>query len=208
MKIIRYICNILFIVILVLFTIAYTTKPIIDVSSVVNIKFPLLPDGKQLATDINEGIKAFLYMDHLTTNNNSITNNANIEYKDINSTAETVSTIFTYLFIGVSICIGLVIVLSFVGLKFISYIPLSLSQLVMIIFTVFIIIVYNTNFLNDILTNYINNLAGLNVNIPGVDKPVKITLSNTSINYDTGGILITLSTALLFITHIMYSILG
>ena len=208
MKIIRYICNLLFIVILVLFTIAYITKPIINVSADVNINFPLLPNGQQLEPDINEGIKAFLYIDHLTTNNNSITNNANIEYKDINSTADTVSTIFTNLFIGVSICIGLVIVLSFVGLKVISYIPLSLSQLVMIIFTVFIVIVYSTNFLTDILTNYINSLAGLNVNIPGVDAPVKVTLTNTSINYDTGGILITLSTALLFITHILYSILG
>lgn len=198
----------IFIIILVLFTIAYASKPIINVSANVNIKFPLLPNGKQLEPDINESIKAFLYMNYITTNDNSITNSAKINYSEINSTASTVSTFFNYICIGTSVLMGLVIILSFVGLKGISYIPLSLSQLVMITFSLLIVIIYSTHYLTDILTDYINSLAGVNLNIPGVNETAKVKISNTNINYDIGGIFITLSSALLIVSHIFYSVLG
>lgn len=196
MKIIRYLCIILFIIIIVLFTVGYASQPIINLNAVANIKMPLLPDGTPVAPDTNEKIEAILYIDKV------IVNNTTIYYSDINSSVNDTSNSIKYAFIFASICIGLVIGLSFIGMKRISYIPLVLSQLIMISFTSILIIIYNTNYLSDIISNLVNSQDVLNSN------GAKVTVLNVKINYDIGAILITLSTALLIINHFLYSILG
>jgi uncharacterized membrane protein len=138
-----------------------------------------------------------LYLDKLIDTSNE--NNISINYGDLNSTLGNVMNLIKYAFIIASACIGLVIVLSFIGLKMLSYIPLTLSQIVILISSIFIIILYSTNYLTDIIKNYVKSQTFNNT---------KINIDNININIDTGGILIIVSTGLLIVTHILYTILA
>lgn len=197
MKLVRYFCNIIFIVILVLFTIAYASKSIINLNATVNIKFPTAPNGQIISNDINSNYAYSLYLDKVidTTNSDNIT----IKYNEIDSTLDTIIKIIKYIFIIISVCIGLIIILSLFGLKMISYIPLAISQLVMIITSLFIVIMYSTNYLSDIIKTYINSQS-LN--------GIKINISKLNINFDTGSIFIFISTALLIVINFIYVFLG
>ena len=199
MKIFKYICIVLFIVILILFTTAYNLKPIINVTASATAKI-LVPNGfngELVSNNINANFAFLLYLDKLidTSNENYIT----INYGDLNSTLGNVMNIIKYSFIIVSACIGLVIVLSFIGLKLLSYIPLTLSQIVMLSSSIIIIILYSTNYLTDIIKNYVNSQTFNNS---------KINIDNIKIDINTGGILIIVSTGLLIITHILYTMLA
>ena len=126
-SIFKYLCILIFIVILVVFTVGYSTQPLINVTADVTVNIPTVPN---VTTPANIPIpsiinyKYSLYMDKLINNNN----NSTINYKDVNSTLNTISNIVKYAFIGVSVCVGLVIILSLIGLKLISYIPLLIAS--------------------------------------------------------------------------------
>lgn len=190
----KYICILIFIVILVVFTVGYSTQPLLNVTVDITVKIPSVPNITKSTETIPVIViyKYLLYMDKLINNNDNTT----INYKDVNSTLNTISNIVKYAFIGVSVCIGLVIILSLIGLKFVSYIPLLLALTSMIIISIILIIIYSTNFIIDIIKNYISSQSTF------------INISNTKINYDKGSIMIGISTVLLFVNYILYMLLG
>ena len=190
----KYICILIFIVILVVFTVGYSTQPLLNVTADIIVNIPTVPNITKSTETIPVIVsyKYLLYMDKLINNNDNTT----INYKDVNSTLNTISNIVKYIFIGVSVCIGLVIILSLIGLKFVSYIPLMLALTSMIIISIILIIIYSTNFIIDIIKNYISSQSTF------------INISNTKINYDKGSIMIGISTVLLFVNYILYMLLG
>ena len=190
----KYICILIFIVILVVFTVGYSTQPLLNVTADIIVNIPTVPNITKSTETIPVIViyKYLLYMDKLINNNDNTT----INYKDVNSTLNTISNIVKYAFIGVSVCIGLVIILSLIGLKFVSYIPLLLALTSMIIISIILIIIYSTNFIIDIIKNYISSQSTF------------INISNTKINYDKGSIMIGISTVLLFVNYILYMLLG
>ena len=185
-----------FSLILILFTVAYTLQSIINVNANVTVVIPKDQNDQQISNNINSNFTFSLYVDKIVDTTDSI--NTTINYSDINNTIGTITTIIKYIFIVVSVCIGLLIILSLIGLKMISYIPLAISQLVLIMTSLFIVIMYGTNYLSDIIKNYINSQS-LN--------GIKINITNLNINYGTGGILIFVSTALLIVTNFIYAML-
>jgi hypothetical protein len=197
MKLVRNICNIIFIIILILFTVAYTLQSIINVNANVSVVIPKDQNDQQILNNINSNFTFSLYVDKIVDTTDSI--NTTINYSDINNTIGTITNIIKYIFIVVSVCIGLLIILSLIGLKMISYIPLAISQLVLIMTSLFIVIMYGTNYLSDIIKNYINSQS-----LDGI----KIKITNLNINYGTGGILIFVSTALLIVTNFIYAMLA
>jgi hypothetical protein len=197
MKLVRNICNIIFIIILILFTVAYTLQSIINVNANVSVVIPKDQNDQQILNNINSNFTFSLYVDKIVDTTDSI--NTTINYSDINNTIGTITNIIKYIFIVVSVCIGLLIIFSLIGLKMISYIPLAISQLVLIMTSLFIVIMYGTNYLSDIIKNYINSQS-----LDGI----KIKITNLNINYGTGGILIFVSTALLIVTNFIYAMLA
>jgi hypothetical protein len=199
-KFFKYICILVFIVILILFIIGYSSKPILNLTANASINLESIPTIPEITLNIptlpnNGNFKYLLYMDKIVNNiDNSI-----INYKDIDSTLDNISKISKYIFIGVSLCIGLVIVLSLIGLKVISYIPLIISLITMIILSIIIFVINNTNFVIDLIKKYISSQTE-SINL--------ININNMKINYENGGVFITIATILLFINYFLYVVLG
>jgi hypothetical protein len=190
-KLFKYICIIVFIAILVLFTVGYSSQPILTLTATASLNVPNVNENIP-ALPNNGNYKYSLYMDKIVNN----IDNSTINYKDINSTLGTISNIIKFVFIAVSGCIGLVILLSFIGLKVISYIPLLIALITMIILSIIIVIIYSTSFLIDSIKNYISSQTKF------------ININNAKINYDNGGHFITASTIALLINYFLYMMLG
>jgi hypothetical protein len=208
MKVFKYICILLFLVILGLFTVAYSTLPLLNATAEASvniplntrptgpngINFPIDINGLQIPSNMNTKLYFLFYTDKII--NNSDGNKTIINYSDINSTVGNISSIIKYILITVSVCIGLVVILSFIGMKMLSYIPLIFSQIVMILLAIIIVVLYSTRYLTDIITQNINSQTDY------------IKLSNAKISFENGGILIIISSLLLIVTHFIYSMLG
>jgi hypothetical protein len=199
-KFFKYICILVFIVILVLFTIGYSSQPILNLTATASINLELIPTIPKVTINIptlpnNGNFKFSLYMNKIVNN----TDDSIINYKDIDGTLDNISKISKYVLIGVSICIVLIILLSLIGLKTISYIPLIIALITMIIFCIIIVILYSTNFVIDLLKKYISSQTE-SINL--------ININNMKINYDNGGVFITIATILLFINYFLYVVLG
>ena len=215
MKVFKYICILLYLVILGLFTVAYSNLPLLNATAEASVNIPIpsyptLPTGPngpndisypndfidpnslQIPSNINKKYNFVFYTDKIINNNDK----TNINYSDINSTVGNISSILKYILITVSVCIGLVVILSFFGMKMLSYIPLIFSQIVMILLAIIIVILYSTRYLTEIITKNINSQSSY------------IKLSNAKISFETGGILIIISSLLLIVTHFIYSMLG
>jgi hypothetical protein len=190
-KLFKYICIIVFITVLVLFTVGYSSQPILTLTATASINIPNV-SGNIPTLPNNGNYKYSLYMDKIVNN----IDNSTINYKDVNNNLSTISNIIKYVFIGVSVCIGLVILLSLIGLKVISYIPLLIALITMIILSIIIVIMYSTNFLIDLIKNYISS------------QTTFININNTNINYDNGGIFITAATIALLLNYFLYMFLG
>jgi hypothetical protein len=193
----KYICISVFIVVLVLFIIGYSSQPLLNLTANVSINLESIPKIPKVTINVpklpNNGIfKYSLYMNKIVDN----VDNSTINYKDIDSSLDNISDISKYIFIGVSVCMGLVIVLSFVGLKVISYIPLIIALISMVALSIIIFVIYNSNFVIDLVKKYIT------------DKIILININNTKINYDNGGVFITIATILLIINYFIYILLG
>lgn len=195
-NLVKYFCIFIFISSLVLFTLGYKNEPILNLTTKATLNLPTEPNVTSNTPMIelpNNGIfKVLAYSNKLV----NTTDNTTINYSGFNKTLGTVINFMNYIFIGISVCIGLVILLSFIGLKKISYIPLLIASIAMIIICIIIFALYSTGYLNDILTEYVNRQSPY------------LSISNTKVNYDTGGIFITLSTGLLIVNYILYTMLG
>jgi len=191
----KYICIFIFIVILVVFTVGYTTQPLINLTADVTINAPTVPNVTNNSTVMTNTVnyKYSFYMDKIVNNND----NSTINYKDVdNSGFKYTYNIIKYGFICISVFLGLVIILSTFGLKAISYIPLSIVFVTMLLIFTFLINIYYMSSKDIIIEKIIGSQS----------KFIKI--NNTNINFDNGGIMITASTALFLINFILYPILG
>jgi len=197
---VKYICIILFITTLTLFTIGYANEPLLNVRASVALNLPTVPIVPNVTITLpniptlpnNGNFKFSLYMDYIINN----IDNSKINYSDVNGTLDSVTNIIKFVFIGVSAFLGMVIILSFIGLKTISYIPLLIALNIMIILCIVLILIYSTKFVTGAITDFINKQSEF------------IKVSNTSINYDTGGILITVATGILLVNYFLYMMLG
>ena len=192
----KYLCILIFITSLVLFTLGYTNQPILNLTTKATLNLPTVPNvtsnTPMFELPNNGNFKVLAYLNKMV----NTTDNTTINYSELNTTLGTVITYMNYIFIGISVCIGLVILLSFIGLKTISYIPLLIALIAMIIICIIIFALYSSGYLNNILTQYVNNQSPY------------LSISNTKVNYDNGGIFITLSTGLLFANYFLYIMLG
>ena len=191
----KYICIFIFIVILVVFTVGYSTQPLLNLTADVTVNAPTVPNVTNNSTVMTNTVnyKYSLYMDKIVNNND----NSTINYKDVDNSGFTYTyNIIKYGFIVISVCLGLVIILSIFGLKLISYTPLSIVFVTMLLIFTFLINIYYMSSKDIIIEKIIGSQS----------KFIKI--NNTNINYDNGGIMITASTALFLINFVLYSILG
>jgi hypothetical protein len=191
----KYICIFIFIVILVVFTVGYTTQPLINLTADVTINAPTVPNVTNNSTVMTNTVnyKYSLYIDKIVNNND----NSTINYKDVDNSGFTYTyNIIKYGFICISVFLGLVIILSTFGLKAISYIPLSIVFTTMLLIFTFLINIYYMSSKDIIIEKIIGSQS----------KFIKI--NNTNINFDNGSIMITASTALFLINFILYPILG
>lgn len=179
MLLFKNICLILFTIIGILFTVGYLALPIISSQ----IDFPS-PTGSSISANTTIYINSFI-----TFINDAERTYANIKYSDITD-GGLINIIFKtvmYSCVAITSLIILGLILAIFGLKFISKIIFLLALILMIIvFIVIILIVTKSDAVKDI-TNYFS--AG----------------QNSNIDFESGGILITLSTGLMFVNYIIYS---
>jgi len=226
-NILKTICLIIFAIILILFTVGYASQPIISatISFTTNInRDNIQPVANLIQTNLqNENSiqipnidttidttidtiqllsikkKFILYLDNINMVNEI--NNPNqiqsLKYGDIDETLGSMFLALKYLCICVSIVISLGILLSMLGLKFISKFILILAMIVMMIITIILIIVYFTNYIKDAINSLLKSQNVLNVNI-----------DNTGLKYEPGGILISISTLIMFINYVIYAFLA
>ena len=181
---IKNICTIIFIIITIVFTVGYTTQPLIVRSG-----------GDPL----------------VLTNFSSITNIANAyknnEYANLDNNIKLVLISEFYLCISATLLLTLGILLSilgFVAFKFISKILFIIALIIMIIVCIILQILIST----DSLVSSVSNIKNVNdvKNLNNVTKNLK-NISMSSSN-DKGYYMIMCSTGLMIITYIIYSILG
>jgi len=179
----KSICLIIFTIIGILFTVGYSALPLI--STQINIPSP---DGSNINSNIT------LYINSFTALINDAENTySSIKYSDLTSVSSIINIIFkTVMFscIGISVLILLGIILALIGLKFISKIIFLLALIVMIIIFIFITLIITKSSAVSDITKFFSSGG------------------NSSIDYKSGGILVTLSTALMFINYLLYAFLA
>ena len=177
------ICLIIFTIIGILFTVGYTALPLI--SSQINI---LSPDGSNISSNVTLYINSFISLINDAQNTYSSSN-----YNDLMSVSGITIFLFKsimYSCIAITCLLALGILLAVFGLKFISKILFLIALILMCIVVILITLIITKNSAVQDITNYIT--AG----------------GNGSIDLKSGGVLVTLSTALMFINYLLYAILG
>ena len=177
---IKNICTIIFIIITIVFTVGYTTQPLIVSSG-----------GDPL----------------VLTNFSSITNIANTykdnDYANLDNNIKLVLISEFYLCISTTLILTLGILLSILGVdafKMISKILFIIALIIMIIVCIILQVLISTNSLVSSVSN-IKNVNDVN-NIKNL-KNISMSTSN-----DKGYYMIMCSTGLMIVTYIIYSILG
>jgi hypothetical protein len=184
----KSICLIIFTVIGILFTVGYAALPLI--SSQLNIPSPV---GGDLGVS-NVSANVTLYINSFTQLiNNAASTYSSINYSDLSSISGITNIIFKtllYLCVAVSCLLALGILLALFGLKFFSKIIFLIALILMsIVFILITLIVTKSSEVKDI-TNFFSSGG------------------SSSINYKSGGILVIVSTALMFVNYLLYAFLG
>ena len=226
MLFIKYICLVIFALIIILFTVGYASQPVLSVNinftaNVNNInnqieaqlqqaqaqaqaqllagqqlpELPKLPEVQNNIELANEQLNLVMFIDKIGINNNGQT--TNMKYGEIDNTLGFIFTAFKYLCIGVSVIIATGITLSIFRLKFISKLVMILALIIMMIITICLIIIYATNYLKDALNSLLQS-----------QNIVDINISNTNIKYELGGMLMSISTILMFVNYTIYVFLA
>jgi hypothetical protein len=197
MKPVRLICLVIFIAVVVLFTVGYASLPIMNASPTVNINIPTNLGNSSIFTipnNINIIIK--FYIDKFTTKDNITNTSSSITYESLGGTIAQLFQVLLYTCISATLLTSTGIIISFLGLKFISKLVFILALLAMIIiFSIMIILITDNVISNAIKNAIIPNIFGLNI-------------TNNTINYDTGFIMMSVATGLMFVNYIIYNFLG
>ena len=177
---IKNICTIIFIIITIVFTVGYTTQPLIVRSG-----------GDPL----------------VLTNFSSITNIAdaykNNEYANLDNNIKLVLISEFYLCISTTLILTLGILLSILGVvafKVISKILFIIALIIMIIVCIILQILIST----DSLVVSVSNIKNVN-DVNNIKNLKNISMSTSN---DKGYYMIMCSTGLMIVTYIIYSILG
>lgn len=176
MKLIKNILLVIFTIITILFTVGYTTQPIVSNNStnIISTSTGDKYEPNQFTFYITNDFKS-TYTDN--TNYTSLSNNKKLIFQSL-----------LYMCIGITIILSLSIVLSLLGLKFISKILFFIILILMII--VFLIIQFAI--VADTLVNMASNMS----------------LSKPNVSNGKGYYLILVSTILMFVNYIIYVILA
>ena len=178
MFIFKQICLIIFIIITILFTIGYTTQPIVS-----NYSTSITPTGKGAGITQNT-INSNFYI----TSGFSNTYTQNTDYTNIDNNKRLIFTTLFYMCIAISILLVCSILIGFFGLKFISKISFFITLILMII--VFLVIQFTI-----VASSLINMTETKQFNTPETSN-------------GTGYYLILVSTCLMLVNYIIYAILG
>lgn len=196
-KPVTFACRFVFIAIVILFTVGYASLPIIKASPTVNINNQMITGNTSLFTipnNINIIIK--FYIDKFTTKDNITNETASVTYQSLGGTIAQLFQVLLYMCIATTLLISAGIIISFLGLKFISKLFFILSFLAMIIiFSIMIVLITNNVISNSIKNLIVPNIVGLNI-------------TNDTINYDDGFILMSVATGLMFVNYIVYNYLA
>ena len=201
MKPIRFICLFIFIVVVILFTVGYASLPIMNASPTVNINIPTNPinaSGNSSLYNIPNNINIIIkfYIDKFVTQDNITNESASVTYQSLGGTIAQLFQVLLYTCISATLLTSAGIIISFIGLKFISKLVFILALLAMIIiFSIMIILITNNVISNAIKNAIIPNIVGLNI-------------TNNTINYDTGFIMMSVATGLMFVNYIIYTFIG
>jgi len=185
MKLIKNICLIIFIAITILFTVGYSALPIMKGTGTVTIN-PGTADTTASFT---------FYITHIS----NLINDAkdaytSIDYSSISGITKTLFNTMLYSCIGVSILLSIGIILAMLGLKIISKIIFLITLIVMIAIVIMFLLIISKSTLVSYIPNMITNI------IPGIQ--------DSNITYDTGFLLMSAATILMFINFTIYSILA
>lgn len=184
MKIVKNICLVFFIIITIVFTIGYSTLPILKA----NTSIPNPTDGSSSTLSLS------FYIGYVKNFISDIKNTytENTDYSDLNNDVKIFFNTLLYSCIGVTILLVLGIIIALLGLKFISKIIFYLALLVMIAIVIGILVIAfgktMSNVLPSSLTKYINLIQGGTAGL------------------DSGSVLIITSTSLMIVINTIYSI--
>ena len=182
MKLFKNICLIVFAIITILFTVGYTTQPIVSNNSTNIISTP--------TGDKYEPNQFTFYIANWGNIANDVksTYTENTDYTSLSNDKKLIFQSLLYMCIGITIILSLSIIISLFGLKLVSKILLFITLILMII--VFLIIQFA------IVADSLVNMAA------------NMSLSKPSVSNGTGYYLILVSTILMFVNYIIYVILA
>ena len=218
MNTIKYVCLCFYIIVLVLFIVGYVSQSIISAKQIITM--PINDDGSVTTSSASEVLNFTSLM--ISSNGKS-----SIDYSNANSISTIIFKILFALCIIITILLSLGVLLSILNKILISKIILLIVLILMLILFILLIIVYltinissiGTNYLSSFLTNYITTIITQNIQkIQKIQLPQGILTTilnniiptnlipsiNSNSTYDNGFILITISTWLMFINHIVY----
>ena len=190
LKPLRIIFIVIYITILLLFTIGYAALPIINASqSSTNTNTTTIPNtaDTSFSTTSNIIISTLkFYIDRYTQDGSTI------KYSSLGGTAASFLQTLLYICITATILITIGIICSYLGLKFISSILFYFALTAMSIIIILLIIIKSTNIISNAIATY-----GFNINI-----------NTDNINYDTGFTIMTVATCIMFVSNILYGFIG
>ena len=224
MKVIKYICIIVFIAIITIFTYGYALMPII--SSKQNIKIPqitipiknliesnITPEQLNILTllnllntvpetidlPINTKVNINLDESFYTTYFTIISNNGELQkvnYSDVNSSINLLFQILLYICIFITILITVGVIVSLYGYKFASKIILILPFILMLAILIIFTILIMSNYLTTYLTQLVNN------------NSLGIIASNITVSSEPGYIMLATATSLMLANLVYYIFLA
>jgi len=190
LKPLRIIFIVIYITILLLFTIGYAAFPIINASqSSTNTNTTTIPNtaDTSFSTASNIIISTLkFYIDRYTQDGSTI------KYSTLGGTAASFLQALLYICITATILITSGIICSYLGLKFISSILYYFALTAMSIIIILLIIIKSTNIISNAIATY-----GFNINI-----------NTDNINYDTGFTIMTVAICIMFVSNILYGFIG
>ena len=187
LKPLRIIFIVIYITILLLFTIGYAALPIINASQSSTNTNNTIPQSTGISslTVPNIIISTLkFYIDRYTQDGSTI------KYSTLGGTAASFLQTLLYICITATILITIGIICSYLGLKFISSILYYFALTAMSIIIILLIIIKSTNIISNAIATY-----GFNIN-------------TDNINYDTGFTIMTVATCIMFVSNILYGFIG
>jgi hypothetical protein len=195
---IKQLCLIIYVIIVVLFTVGYASQPIVKTSQITQT--PTKADGTP--SNASSTINSTFYISKVSSiisdiqNTYSTSNNYSSVSNDLNILFQSL----LYACIAITILLVGGILLGYFGLKMISKLVFLVAMILMIgVFIVIQVVIVSNSFIsNNNFSVSANGINGLNLN----------AISSTSTSNGTGYYLILVSTILMIITYVIYMFLA